>query len=134
MTAITIPRQPDGAFKGANAFAPQPLDFTGNFFPRESHGTNVSKILYPLYVWNFTDETSSSNPIFQVFKVLLCTKLQQFLARFLVLENIIYRLKPLFYKDLMSKLLSYRARFHPASKLGDFPLAKLKPSDGITRQ
>nr|MDJ0690119.1 3-phosphoshikimate 1-carboxyvinyltransferase [Xenococcaceae cyanobacterium MO_188.B32] len=26
-------------------------------------------------------------------------------------------------KDLMSKLLSYRARFHPASKLGDFPLA-----------
>ena len=105
MTAITIPRQPD---------------FTGNFFPRESHGTNVSKILYPLYVWNFTDETSSSNPIFQVFKVLLCTKLQQFLARFLVLENIIYRLKPLFSKDFMSKLLSYRARFHPFGKPRDY--------------
>ncbi|MDJ0532241.1 MAG: hypothetical protein QNJ70_07040 [Xenococcaceae cyanobacterium MO_207.B15] len=59
MTAITTPRQYD--------------NFTGNFFPRESHGTNVSKILYPLYVWNFTDKTSLSNPIFQVVKVLICT-------------------------------------------------------------
>ena len=59
MTAITIPRQYD--------------NFTDNFFPPESLGTNascsstetaktalayVSKILCPLYVWNFTDQTS----------------------------------------------------------------------------
>ena len=81
MTAITIPRQ---------------YDLTVNFFPRKSFGTNVSKILgFPLYVWNFTDTTNVpvSNPIFQVVKVLLCTNLQQLLARFLVLENIIQRLR-----------------------------------------
>ena len=75
MTAITIPRQ---------------YDLTVNFFPRKSFGTNVSKILgFPLYVWNFTDTTNVpvSNPIFQVVKVLLCTNLQQLLARSLVLDG-----------------------------------------------
>ncbi|MDJ0688540.1 MAG: hypothetical protein QNJ41_08515 [Xenococcaceae cyanobacterium MO_188.B32] len=66
-------------------------NFTGNFFPPESLGTNASKILYPLYVRDFTDTTNIpvSNPISQVVKVLLCANLQQFLARFLALESII---------------------------------------------
>ncbi|MDJ0747141.1 MAG: hypothetical protein QNJ32_27885 [Xenococcaceae cyanobacterium MO_167.B27] len=70
MRAIIIPRQ---------------IDFTGNFFPPESLGTNVfENTSIPLSVWNFTDLTSTSNPISQVVKVLLCTRLQQFLARFYV--------------------------------------------------
>ena len=61
---------------------PRQLDLTDNFFPPESLGTTYSENTYvPLCVWNFTDETTPSNPILQVVKVQLCTKLQQFLAR-----------------------------------------------------
>ncbi|MDJ0534936.1 MAG: hypothetical protein QNJ70_21060, partial [Xenococcaceae cyanobacterium MO_207.B15] len=94
MTAITIPRQ---------------IDFTGNFLPPESLGTKASKILDPLYVRDFTGTTKISvpNPISRVVKVLLCTKLQQSIARFLVLGKIIHRLKPLVYKDFVSNLYSH---------------------------
>ncbi|MDJ0530871.1 MAG: hypothetical protein QNJ70_00025 [Xenococcaceae cyanobacterium MO_207.B15] len=89
---------------------PRQYDFTGNFFPRESHGTNVFENTHtPLYVWNFTDTTSVSNPFPSCQGALLCANLQQFLARFLALESIIQRLKPLVYKDYVSKLLSYRS-------------------------
>ncbi|MDJ0681269.1 MAG: hypothetical protein QNJ18_15535, partial [Xenococcaceae cyanobacterium MO_167.B52] len=42
----------------------------------------------------------------QIFQVRFCTNLQQFLARFLALESIIQLLKPLVYKDFVSKLLA----------------------------
>ncbi|MDJ0744083.1 MAG: hypothetical protein QNJ32_12045 [Xenococcaceae cyanobacterium MO_167.B27] len=77
MTVITIPRQ---------------IDFTGNFLPPESLGTKASKILDPLYVRDFTGTTKIHvpNPISRVVKVLICTKLQQSIARFLVIEKKLY--------------------------------------------
>ncbi len=98
MTAITTPRQPDGAFKGANAFAPQPLDFTGNFFPRESHGTNAScsstetaktalayvfGILKHLCTLEILPTKLFCRTLYlKLSRCANCTKLQQFIARF----------------------------------------------------
>ncbi|MDJ0742122.1 MAG: hypothetical protein QNJ32_02035 [Xenococcaceae cyanobacterium MO_167.B27] len=55
MTAITIPRQYD--------------NLKVNFFPRMSFGkARIRKNTHTSnYAWNFTDETLSSNPIFQIF-------------------------------------------------------------------
>ena len=81
---------------------PRQIDnFTGNFFPRESHGTNVFGILILLITFAIlpTQRSSCAEPICKLSRCVLCTNLQQFLARFLALENILQHLNPLLYKD-----------------------------------
>ena len=100
---------------------PRQYDLTVNFFPRMSCGTNVSRILLFLCTFGILPTQRAfpvSNQIFQVIKVLLCTNLQQFVARFLALESIVQRLKPFLYKDLVYRIclfcvLTPCARFHP---------------------
>ncbi len=69
---------------------PRQYDFTGNFFPSVSLSTSVLENTYiPLCAWNFTDTTLVSNPIFQIVKVQLCTRLQRFIARCYVQDHYI---------------------------------------------
>ena len=112
-----FPDRPTGLLKGGSKFRPQPLDLTDNFFPPESLGTTYSENTYlPLYVWNFTDGTTPSNPILQVIKVRLCTKLQRFIARCLYI-CIIQSLSPMLDKDLM-KVCSLSSHRLPSDRRG----------------
>ena len=65
---------------------PALLKLTDNFFPRKSCGTTrIVEILIHLSTERiFTDSTSESNPDPSFQGALLCTKLQQFIARCLV--------------------------------------------------
>ncbi|MDJ0692488.1 MAG: hypothetical protein QNJ41_28865 [Xenococcaceae cyanobacterium MO_188.B32] len=89
---------------------PRQYDYlTVNFFPRKSFGTSVleKNTHTSNCAWNFTDATLASNPFPNFQGASYCTNLQQFLARFLALENIVQRLKPLLYKDFVSGLSTY---------------------------
>ena len=62
---------------------PRQIDFTGYFFPPESLGTNVSRILMFLCTFGILPTqriVPVSNAIFQVFKVLLLYQVQRIRA------------------------------------------------------